>query len=35
VIASNSNWTRATLGPEPKAREEFYRKVRALIDAEP
>ncbi|MEY2626133.1 MAG: hypothetical protein RL412_1908 [Pseudomonadota bacterium] len=34
VIASNSNWTRATLGPEPKAREEFYRKVRALIDAE-
>lgn len=34
VIASNSNWTRATLGPEPKAREEFYRKIRALIDAE-
>jgi CubicO group peptidase (beta-lactamase class C family) len=34
VIASNSNWTRATLGPEPKAREEFYQRVRALIDSE-
>jgi CubicO group peptidase (beta-lactamase class C family) len=34
VIASNSNWTRATLGPEPKAREAFYRKIVALIDAE-
>ena len=34
VIASNSNWTRASLGPEPKAREAFYRQVRALIDAE-
>ena len=32
VIASNSNWTRATLGPEPKAREAFYAKVRELID---
>jgi len=35
VIASNSNWTRATLGPEPKARESFYQKIRALIDGEP
>jgi CubicO group peptidase (beta-lactamase class C family) len=35
VIASNSNWTRATLGPEPKAREAFYQKIRALIDGEP
>jgi len=34
VIASNSNWTRATLGPEPAAREAFYRQVQALIDAE-
>jgi CubicO group peptidase (beta-lactamase class C family) len=34
VIASNSNWTRATLGPEPAAREAFYQQVRALIDAE-
>ncbi|MFZ9477750.1 MAG: serine hydrolase domain-containing protein [Steroidobacteraceae bacterium] len=34
VIASNSNWTRASLGPEPKAREAFYRQVQALIDAE-
>jgi len=34
VIASNSNWTRASLGPEPKARETFYRQIRALIDAE-
>ena len=34
VIASNSNWTRATLGPEPKAREEFYQRVRTLIDSE-
>lgn len=33
VIASNSNWTRASLGPEPKARETFYAEVRALIDA--
>ena len=34
VIASNSNWTRASLGPESKAREAFYAQVRALIDAE-
>jgi CubicO group peptidase (beta-lactamase class C family) len=34
VIASNASWTRATLGPEGKAREAFYAKVRALIDAE-
>jgi CubicO group peptidase (beta-lactamase class C family) len=34
VIASNSNWTRATLGPEAMAREQFYRDIRALIDAE-
>ena len=33
VIASNSNWTRASLGPESQAREAFYAKVRALIDA--
>jgi CubicO group peptidase (beta-lactamase class C family) len=32
VIASNSNWTRATLGPEPKAREAFYAAVRAAVD---
>jgi len=34
VIASNSNWTRASLGPESKAREAFYAQVRALIDSE-
>lgn len=33
VIASNANWTRADLGPEPEAREAFYRQVQALIDA--
>jgi CubicO group peptidase (beta-lactamase class C family) len=33
VIASNSNWTRASLGPESKAREAFYAQVRALIDS--
>lgn len=33
VIASNADWTRATLGPEPEAREAFYRQVQALIDA--
>jgi CubicO group peptidase (beta-lactamase class C family) len=33
VIASNSNWTRASLGPEGAAREAFYAQVRALIDA--
>ena len=34
VIASNANWTRATKGPEPQAREAFYQQVRQLIDAE-
>jgi len=34
IIASNSNWTRASMGPEPKVREAFYQQVRALIDAE-
>jgi CubicO group peptidase (beta-lactamase class C family) len=33
VIASNANWTRADLGPEPETREAFYRQVQALIDA--
>ena len=33
VIASNANWTRATLGPEPDAREAFYKQVQALVDA--
>ncbi|MBN8484562.1 MAG: beta-lactamase family protein [Sphingomonadales bacterium] len=33
VIASNANWTRATLGPEPAAREAFYRQIQGLIDA--
>ena len=33
VIASNADWTRATLGPEPEAREAFYKQVQALIDA--
>lgn len=33
VIASNSNWTRATAGPEGDAREAFYKKVQAAIDA--
>ena len=34
VIASNSNWTRASLGPEAEARQAFYRQVQGLIDAE-
>ena len=33
VIASNADWTRATLGPEGEAREAFYKQVQALIDA--
>lgn len=33
VIASNANWTRATKGPEPEAREAFYKQVQALVDA--
>ncbi len=33
VIASNADWTRATEGPEPAAREAFYKQVQALIDA--
>lgn len=32
VIASNANWPRASLGPEPEAREAFYKQVQALID---
>ena len=34
VIASNADWTRATKGPENPAREEFYRRVQALVDKE-
>lgn len=34
VIASHSSWPRASLGPQPAAREAFYAQVRALIDAE-
>lgn len=34
VIATNSNWTRASLGPEPERRERFYAQVRAILDAE-
>ncbi|MFM9935426.1 MAG: serine hydrolase domain-containing protein [Novosphingobium sp.] len=34
VIASNANWPRADGGPQPAAREVFYRKVQTLIDAE-
>ena len=33
VIASNANWTRATVGPEGAWREAFYKQVQALIDA--
>ena len=33
VIASNANWTRADEGPEPAAREAFYKQVQALVDA--
>ncbi|MFM5923188.1 MAG: serine hydrolase domain-containing protein [Novosphingobium sp.] len=33
VIASNADWTRATEGPEPAAREAFYKQVQALVDA--
>lgn len=33
VIASNADWPRADEGPEPAAREAFYRRVQSLIDA--
>lgn len=33
VIASNADWTRASKGPEPQAREAFYKRVQAAIDA--
>ena len=33
VIASNANWTRATMGPEGAAREAFYKQVQTLLDA--
>jgi CubicO group peptidase (beta-lactamase class C family) len=33
VIASNANWPRADGGPQPEARETFYRQVQAIIDA--
>jgi CubicO group peptidase (beta-lactamase class C family) len=33
VIATNANWPRADAGPQPEAREAFYRQVQALIDA--
>lgn len=33
VIASNADWPRADEGPEPAAREAFYKQVQALIDA--
>jgi CubicO group peptidase (beta-lactamase class C family) len=34
VIATNSNWTRASLGPEKDGREAFYAQVREILDAE-
>lgn len=34
VIASHSNWPRATIGPQDAAREAFYSQVRALVDRE-
>jgi CubicO group peptidase (beta-lactamase class C family) len=33
VIASNADWTRATQGPEGKARQALYKQVQAAIDA--
>jgi CubicO group peptidase (beta-lactamase class C family) len=33
VIASNGDWTRASEGPEPAARQAFYKQVQAAIDA--
>lgn len=32
VIATNSDWTRASKGPEAEAREAFYKQVQALVD---
>lgn len=34
VIASNADWPHAEAGPEPEAREAFYRLVRETIDKE-
>lgn len=33
VIASNADWPRADRGPQPAAREAFYRQVQAILDA--
>ncbi len=33
VIASNADWTRASKGPERVARDAFYKRVQAAIDA--
>ncbi len=33
VIATNANWHRADAGPQPAAREAFYKQVQALVDA--
>ena len=32
VIASNSSWPRASLGEQPKDREEFYKQIQDLVD---
>ncbi len=32
IIASNSSWPRASIGEQPKAREEFYKQVQGLVD---
>lgn len=34
VIATNSDWTRASKGPEGEVREAFYKQVQALIPVE-
>jgi CubicO group peptidase (beta-lactamase class C family) len=34
VIASNSDWPKASNGPQPAQREAFYRQVQAALDRE-
>lgn len=34
IIATNSSWPRASLGPQSDEREEFYKQVQMVIDSE-
>lgn len=34
IIATNSSWPRASLGPQSDEREKFYKQVQAVVDSE-